>query len=134
MSEKDARRLKPNQKKIEQQQHQRNVEKVIDETQFDFEHYFDAIPSSFSKETEETARPDAPLDRVRPQQVSVPLFEATDPSVLQKILEFLGLEDFLVDQHLQEADKTVNDTLRKTVQNDDDTLIVKSVKVNVRKV
>lgn len=60
---------------------------------------------------------------------------------MKKILALLGMEDtsFVV-HHLQEAEKTVNATIfrEKQIQNedqdDDDLIIVKSVRVNVRKV
>lgn len=45
LSPKEMSELKPKEKKLRAQQHQRGVHRALAEEEFDFEHYFDKIPS-----------------------------------------------------------------------------------------
>ncbi|XP_003742795.1 uncharacterized protein LOC100904947 [Galendromus occidentalis] len=128
MSDQEANRLKPNHRKVVQQQHRENVEKVIGEAQFDFEHYI--VPSLFGA-PEDNSKSER-VDQAAPR-VPLPVLEVPDASALRKILEFLGLDEILVEQPLQESDRPVKGSLQRDGGGDDEMLIVKSVKVNVRK-
>lgn len=83
------------------------------------------------------------MQEVSPSLTPLGITLTPDVSMMKKILALLGLEDTsFVAHHLREADTTIKTTVAREKQgqakanqhHDDDLVIVKSVRVNVRKV
>lgn len=144
----EMRNLKAKKKKT-REQHPVGIQRPFEDEKFDFKHFFDKIPNydySPNHDNDEhfvglkvESRHQA--QQVAPGLTSLGITLTPNVPIMKKILALLGMEDtsFVV-HHLQEAEKTVNATIfrEKQIQNedqdDDDLIIVKSVRVNVRKV